>query len=163
MPWSGALASILKLDMTLKDPQLLRGAWDDDASIPLIDVCDPATGGLVGQLPNAGKQEARQAIDAAERAFPIWRATTAELRAHVWRKLLDLMIRNQDDLALIIISGQGKPLVEVRGKTAYAASYVERFGEEARSIYGEVVPSPWVDKQIIVKKEPVGIFAAITT
>lgn len=156
------------MTLKLKDPQLLRGAlfidgaWVDDVSIPRIDVRDPATGDLVGQVPNAGKKEAQQAIVAAERALLTWRATTAEHRGRILRKWFDLMIENQDDLALIMTSEQGKPLAEAKGEIAYAASYVEWFSEESRRIYGEVVPSPWVDKRIIVKKEPVGVCAAIT-
>jgi succinate-semialdehyde dehydrogenase/glutarate-semialdehyde dehydrogenase len=92
----------------------------------------------------------------------LWRATTAEHRARILRKWFDLMMENQDDLALIMTSEQGKPLAEAKGEIAYAAAYVEWFAEEAKRVYGDLIPSPWPDKRIVVKKEPVGVCAAIT-
>jgi succinate-semialdehyde dehydrogenase/glutarate-semialdehyde dehydrogenase len=154
--------------LKLKDPALLRdalfidGEWVGNDSGSLIEVRDPATGQKVGSVPNAGQEETKRAIAAAERAFLAWRTTTAEHRARILRKWFDLMTENQDDLALIMTSEQGKPLAEAKGEIAYAAAYVEWFAEEAKRVYGDIIPSPWGDKRIVVKKEPVGVCAAIT-
>ena len=154
--------------LSLRDPHLLRnalfidGEWVGDDAGTWIEVRNPATGQVVGNVPNAGEVETHRAIAAAERAFLAWRATTAEHRSRILRKWFDLMIEHQEDLALIMTSEQGKPLAEARGEIAYAASYVEWFAEEARRVYGDVIPSPWADKRLVVKKEPVGVCAAIT-
>ena len=154
--------------LKLRDPDLLRsalfidGAWVGNDAGTRIEVRNPATNQVVGTVPNAGEEETRRAIAAAERAFVLWRATTAEHRARILRKWFDLMMENQDDLALIMTSEQGKPLAEAKGEIAYAAAYVEWFAEEAKRVYGDMIPSPWPDKRIVVKKEPVGVCAAIT-
>jgi succinate-semialdehyde dehydrogenase/glutarate-semialdehyde dehydrogenase len=154
--------------LKLRDPDLLRsalfidGAWVGSDAGTSIEVRNPATNQVVGTVPNAGEEETRRAIAAAERAFVLWRATTAEHRARILRKWFDLMMENQDDLALIMTSEQGKPLAEAKGEIAYAAAYVEWFAEEAKRVYGDLIPSPWPDKRIVVKKEPVGVCAAIT-
>jgi succinate-semialdehyde dehydrogenase/glutarate-semialdehyde dehydrogenase len=154
--------------MNLTDPTLLRngifvdGEWSTSDDETWIEVLDPATGAVVGKVPRAGRHETNRAIAAAERAFLTWRATTADHRARILRKWFDLMMANQDDLALIMTSEQGKPLAEAKGEIAYAAAYVEWFSEEAKRVYGDVIPSPWADKRIVVKKEPLGVCAAIT-
>ncbi|AGU49356.1 succinate-semialdehyde dehydrogenase NADP+ [Variovorax paradoxus B4] len=154
--------------LKLKDPDLLRsalfidGAWVGNDADTRIEVRNPATDQVVGTVPNAGHEETLRAIAAAERAFLLWRATTAEHRARILRKWFDLMMENQDDLALIMTSEQGKPLAEAKGEIAYAAAYVEWFAEEGKRVYGDMIPSPWPDKRIVVKKEPVGVCAAIT-
>jgi succinate-semialdehyde dehydrogenase/glutarate-semialdehyde dehydrogenase len=154
--------------LKLRDPDLLRsalfidGAWVGSDAGTSIEVRNPATNQVVGTVPNAGEEETRRAIAAAERAFVLWRATTAEHRARILRKWFDLMMENQDDLALIMTSEQGKPLAEAKGEIAYAAAYVEWFAEEAKRVYGDLIPSPWPDKRIVVTKEPVGVCAAIT-
>ena len=154
--------------LELKDTTLLRthclidGAWVGADDGGTLAVTNPASGAIVAAVPNAGATETRRAIAAAERAMVGWKALTAEDRGRVLRRWFDLMIANQDDLALIMTSEQGKPLAESRGEIAYAAAYVEWFAEEARRVYGDVVPSPWGDKRIIVTKEPVGVCAAIT-
>jgi len=112
--------------------------------------------------PPGGRPETQRAIAAAERAFALWKQQTAEARARLLQRWFELMMENQEDLALIMTSEQGKPLAESRGEIAYAASYVQWFAEEARRIYGSTVPAPWADKRIIVTKEPVGVCAAIT-
>lgn len=152
----------------LKDPALLRseiyidGKWlaADDGG--LIEVRNPASGAVIGTVPRAGQAETKRAIDAADRAFSTWRATTAEHRSRILRRWFDLIQENVDDLALIMTSEQGKPLAEAKGEIAYAASYIEWFAEEGKRTYGDLIPSPWADKQIVVKKEPVGVCAAIT-
>jgi succinate-semialdehyde dehydrogenase/glutarate-semialdehyde dehydrogenase len=156
------------MPLALRDPSLLKnlclidGQWlaADDGS--RIDVHNPATGEAVGHVPRMGEAETQRAIAAAERAFPLWKQQTAEARARLLHRWFELMMENQEDLALIMTSEQGKPLAESRGEIAYAASYVQWFAEEARRIYGSTVPAPWADKRIIVTKEPVGVCAAIT-
>lgn len=156
------------MPLALRDPSLLKnlclidGQWlaADDGSH--IDVHNPATGESVGHVPRMGEAETQRAIAAAERAFARWKQQTAEARARLLQRWFELMMENQEDLALIMTSEQGKPLAESRGEIAYAASYVQWFAEEARRIYGSTVPAPWADKRIIVTKEPVGVCAAIT-
>lgn len=154
--------------LTLQDPTLLKsqgyinGQWLDADDGATIQVCNPATGVLVGTVPHMGAAAAQQAITAAQQAFECWKRRTADDRARVLRRWYELMLQHQDDLALIMTSEQGKPLAEAQGEIAYAASYIEWFAEEARRVYGEVIPSPWPDKRIITTREPVGVCAAIT-
>ena len=154
--------------LQLSDPALLRqqcfvdGQWLDADDRTHIDVHNPATGELIATVPNAGAAETQRAIAGAETAFALWKARTAEDRARVLRRWFELMVQHQEDLARIMTWEQGKPLAESRGEIAYAASYVEWFAEEARRLYGDVVPSPWGDRKILVTKEPVGVCAAIT-
>jgi succinate-semialdehyde dehydrogenase/glutarate-semialdehyde dehydrogenase len=109
-----------------------------------------------------GAAETRRAIEAAEKAWPAWRAKTAKERAAILRKWFDLMMAAQEDLAQILTAEQGKPLAEARGEIAYGASFIEWFAEEAKRAYGDMIPSPWTDKRILVMKEPVGVAAMIT-
>ena len=154
--------------LKLNDPTLLRsrclidGAWVGADDGRTLDVTNPASGETVAAVPLAGAAETTRAVAAAERAMVGWKAQTAEARARVLRRWFELIVENQEDLALIMTSEQGKPLAESRGEIAYAAAYVEWFAEEARRVYGDVVPSPWGDKRIVVTKEPVGVCAAIT-
>lgn len=154
--------------IALQDPSLLKarcyidGQWVDADNGATLAVNNPANGTLIGTIPNAGTAQTRAAIAAAGRAFGPWKARTAEDRARILRRWFELMLQHQEDLALIMTSEQGKPLAEARGEIAYAASYIEWFAEEARRIYGEVIPSPWQDKRIVVTREPVGVCAAIT-
>jgi succinate-semialdehyde dehydrogenase/glutarate-semialdehyde dehydrogenase len=152
----------------LKDAQLFRqacfidGKWVQGSASSVIDVDNPATGEIIGSVPKLGRAEARQAIDAAARAFPGWRAKTAKERAGVMRRWFDLMMANQDDLANLMTTEQGKPLTESKGEVAYAASFLEWFGEEAKRIYGDTIPPHQTDKRIVVTKEPIGVVACIT-
>jgi len=154
--------------LPLKDPKLFReqcyvdGAWLGASSGKSIDVKNPATGAVLGRVPSLGAVETRRAIEAAERAWPAWRAKTGKERAAALRKWFDLMMANQEDLAQILTAEQGKPLAEARGEIAYGASFIEWFGEEAKRAYGDTVPSPWADKRIVVLKQPVGVCALIT-
>jgi succinate-semialdehyde dehydrogenase/glutarate-semialdehyde dehydrogenase len=149
----------------LTDPDLLRehclidGAWIGDPAEP---VTDPATGLTIAYIPDLGAAEARQAIDAAHRALPDWRDRTAAERARILRRWFDLILAAEDDLALILTSEQGKPLAEAKGEIGYAASFVEWFGEEAKRIYGETIPSHRRDARIVVLRQPIGVVAAIT-
>jgi succinate-semialdehyde dehydrogenase/glutarate-semialdehyde dehydrogenase len=154
--------------LSLKDPKLFReqcyvdGEWLDATSRKSIDVKNPATGAVLGRVPNLGAAETRRAIEAAERAWPAWRAKTGKERAVALRKWFDLMMANQEDLAQILTAEQGKPLAEARGEIAYGASFIEWFGEEAKRAYGDTIPSPWADKRIVVLKQPIGVCALIT-
>ena len=150
----------------LRDPHLFRqaayidGAWVEKDRT--IDVDNPATGEVLGTVPQLDAADTRRAVEAAERAFPAWRAKTAKERATVLRRWFDLMMANQDDLARLMTLEQGKPLAESKGETAYAASFLEWFGEEAKRVYGDTIPQHQPDKRILVLKEPVGVVACIT-
>ncbi len=146
----------------LKSQCLINGVWVDAHDRATIEVRNPATGALIGTIPNAGATQTQQAIQAAELALPAWKARTADDRARILRRWFELMMAHQEDLALLMTSEQGKPLAESRGEITYAASYIEWFAEEARRLYGEFIPSPWADKRIVVTREPVGVCAAIT-
>src|SRR6202035_5205042 len=154
--------------MELKDPKLFRqqcyvnGEWVDALNRGTIPVTNPATGETLGTVPRMGAEETRQAIEAADRALPGWRAKTAKERAQVLRKWFDLMMANQEDLATLMTAEQGKPLTESRGEIAYAAAFIEWFGEEGKRIYGDTIPAHASDKRIVVTKEPIGVTAAIT-
>ncbi|MGH9312708.1 MAG: NADP-dependent succinate-semialdehyde dehydrogenase [Vicinamibacterales bacterium] len=154
--------------MSLQDPRLFReacyidGAWITSGSQGAIDVDDPATGDVIGRVPKLGAAEVRQAIDAANRAFPSWQRKTAKERAVVMRRWFDLMMEHQQDLARLMTVEQGKPLAESRGETAYAAAFLEWFGEEAKRVYGDTIPQHQADKRIIELKQPIGVDACIT-
>src|SRR5213078_1532787 len=112
--------------------------------------------------PRMGAAEAKRAIDAADRAWPAWRAKTAKERATILRKWFDLIMANQEDLAQIMTAEQGKPLAETRGEVAYGASFIEWFAEEGKRIYGDVIPTFAAGKRVLVFKEPIGVVAAVT-
>jgi succinate-semialdehyde dehydrogenase / glutarate-semialdehyde dehydrogenase len=152
----------------LKDPKLFReegyidGAWTAADSRKAFAVVDPATGEEIGSVPDMGAAETRRAIDAAEQAWPEWRAKTAKERAAILRRWFDLTMANQEDLALLLTTEQGKPLAEAKGEIAYGASFIEWFAEEAKRVYGDVIPQHQADKRILVLKQPVGVAAMIT-
>jgi succinate-semialdehyde dehydrogenase/glutarate-semialdehyde dehydrogenase len=154
--------------MQLRDPHLFRtqcfidGTWVPARSGKTIDVDNPATGQILGTVPNAGADETRAAIAAAAAAFPSWHAHTGKERAIVLRRWFDLIMQHQEDLATLMTLEQGKPLVESRGEVAYGAAFIEWFAEEAKRTYGDVIPSHARDKRIVVLKEPVGVVGCIT-
>ena len=154
--------------MKLTDGKLFRqqcyinGAWTDADSGDSIDVTNPATGEKLGTIPKMGTAETKRAIEAANAAWPAWRAKTAKERAQILRKWFELMMANQDDLGTLMTAEQGKPLAEAKGEVAYAASFIEWFGEEGKRAYGDTIPQHGADKRIVVIKEPVGVVAAIT-
>ena len=154
--------------MNIKDKALLKaqcyiaGTWVDADDGRTIEVTNPADGAVLGTVPRAGAAETRRAIEAAQSAFEAWREQPADVRATYLRRWYELILAHQDDLAVIMTLEQGKPLAEARGEIAYAASYIEWFAEEGKRVYGDVVPSPWTDRRIIVLREPVGVCAAIT-
>ena len=153
---------------TLKDPTLLRlqcyvdGRWADADSGAARTVTNPATGQAIGTVPVFLGAETKRAIAAADRAWPAWRSKTAKERSGILRKWYELLIANLDDLALILTTEQGKALSEAKGEVTIAAAYVEWFAEEARRIYGDVIPTISSDRRLVVVKEPVGVCAAIT-
>src|SRR5712691_11233524 len=152
----------------LKDPRLFReacyvdGQWVKGNSNQTISVDNPATSEIIGRVPKLSGPETRQAIEAANRAFPVWSKKTAKERAAVLRRWYELMIANQDDLARLMTTEQGKPLAESRGEVAYAAAFLEWFGEEAKRVYGDTIPQHQADKRIVVIKQPIGVVACIT-
>ncbi len=154
--------------VSLNDARLFRqacyidGVWFAPPGGPTIAVDDPSTGETIGTVPKLGAADTRRAIDAASAALPSWRAKTAKERAGVLRRWFDLMMANQDDLARLMTIEQGKPLAESRGEVAYAAGFLEWFGEEAKRVYGDTIPAHQADKRIVVIKQPVGVVACIT-
>ena len=154
--------------LSLKDSKLFReqcyidGGWVDAEGRNSIAVHNPATGAVLGTVPRMGAAEAKRAVEAAERAWPAWRARTAKERAVILRKWFDLMMANQEDLAQIMTAEQGKPLAESRGEIAYGASFIEWFAEEGKRAYGDIIPSHQPDKRILVIKQPIGVCALIT-
>jgi len=154
--------------LSLKDQKLFRqqgyinGEWRDADSKATINVTNPADGSVLGTIPRMGAAETRRAIEAANAALPAWRAKLAKERASILRKWFELMIANTDDLALIMTTEQGKPLAEAKGEIAYAASFIEWFAEEAKRVYGDVIPQHQADKRLVVIKQPVGVCGLIT-
>src|SRR3989442_1132543 len=154
--------------LSLKDTKLFReqcyidGGWADADERKTIAVHNPATGAVLGTVPRMGGAEAKRAVEAAERAWPAWRAKTAKERAAILRKWFDLMMANQEDLAQLMTAEQGKPLGESRGEIAYGASFIEWFAEEGKRAYGDMIPSHQPDKRILVMKQPIGVCALIT-
>ncbi len=154
--------------MRLKDASLLKqlcyinGQWTAADSGATINVTNPATGKVIGFIPKMGRHETGRAIEAANVAWPAWRAKTAKERAVILRRWFDLLMENLEDLAMIMTAEQGKPLAESRGEIAYAASFIEWFAEEGKRIYGDIIPPHGRDKRIVVIKEPIGVCAAIT-
>jgi len=152
----------------LNDPKLFRtecyldGKWVGADSGRTFPVRNPATGDTLGAVPDMGAAETRRAIEAADKAWPAWRAKTAKERAAILRKWFDLMMANQEDLAQILTAEQGKPLAEARGEITYGASFVEWFAEEGKRAYGDVIPTHQADKRILVIKQPIGVSAMIT-
>ncbi len=164
---STAAAEIVK-GVFLQDPTLFRqqcyvdGQWLDAKSGRTTDVVNPADGHVIGTVPAFSATETRAAIEAANRAFPAWRAKTAKERAQILRKWYDLMMANQEDLAIIMTAEQGKPMAESRGEIGYGGSFIEWFAEEGKRAYGDVIPQHLNDRRIVVTKEPVGVVGMIT-
>jgi len=162
------MATTTVTGVQLTDAKLFRqscyvdGQWIAAKSGGVINVDNPATGEIIGTVPRLGGAETRDAIEAANRAFPAWRKKTAKERAAVLRKWYELMLQHQEDLAKLMTIEQGKPLVESRGEVVYAANFLEWFGEEAKRVYGDTIPGHQPDKRIVVIKQPIGVVACIT-
>ena len=152
----------LKNENLFRDQAYIDGAWVGADTGAVIEVNNPATGEILGTVPKMGADETRRAIAVAEAALPAWRARTAKDRANILRAWYDLILENQEDLAVLMTAEQGKPLAEARGEIVYGASFVEWFAEEAKRIYGDVIPAPQTDKRIVVIRQPIGVVAAIT-
>lgn len=154
--------------LTLKDASLLKnrcyvdGEWVEAESGKAFPVRNPADGSELAQVPDMGVQETRRAIEAAHAAWPAWRDKTAKERSAVLKRWHQLILDNQEDLARLMTAEQGKPLTESRGEIAYGASFVEWFAEEAKRVYGDVIPQHQPDKRLMVIKQPVGVCGAIT-
>jgi len=144
----------------LKAGHYIDGQWHSGG--PTYAVRNPATGEVIAEVPRGGAEETNAAIAAAERALPAWRALLAKERAARLRCWAELMLASQDELARLLSREQGKPLAEAKGEVAYAASFLEWFAEEAKRVYGDVIPSPKADARIVVTKQPIGVVAAIT-
>ncbi len=158
----------VKPAVQLKDMGLFRqqcyidGAWVDADNQSTLAVYNPADGVQIGTVPNMGAAETRRAIEAANAAWPAWRAKSAKERAAILRKWYDLMMASQEDLAVLMTVEQGKPLAESRGEIAYGASFIEWFAEEGKRVYGDTIPAATPDRRIVVIKQPIGVCAAVT-
>ncbi len=152
-----ALAQDLLLSQAYID-----GRWVDADDGGKFEIIDPATGRAIAAVPRMGAAETRRAIEAAQRVLPGWRALLASERARILRRWADLMLERQEELAVLLTAEQGKPLAESRVEVAYAASFLEWFGEEAKRVYGDTIPTYAPDRRLIVTKEPVGVTAGIT-
>ncbi|MGC8517075.1 MAG: NAD-dependent succinate-semialdehyde dehydrogenase [Steroidobacteraceae bacterium] len=154
--------------MKLLDAALLRqqclidGHWLNAQSGAVATIVNPATGEELGTVPDLAADEARHSVDAAARAQPAWAARTAKDRSDLLRRWFELIMAHQGDLATLMTAEQGKPLAEARGEIAFAASFIEWFAEEARRVYGEIIPTHATDKRLLVLRQPIGVVAAIT-
>jgi len=157
-----AAAVPLRDEVLLRQKAYVNGAWCDADDGVTLPVTNPATGQVIGTVPKMGSVETRRAVEAASAAWPSWRKRTAKERASLLRRWFELILANQEDLAILMTAEQGKPLGESRGEIAYAASFIEWFAEEGKRVYGDTIPSYAADRRVIVVKEPVGVVAAIT-
>jgi succinate-semialdehyde dehydrogenase/glutarate-semialdehyde dehydrogenase len=154
--------------MQLNDNSLFRqqcyinGQWADADSGEVRSITNPATGEVLGTVPNMGAAETQRAIEAADAAWPAWREKTAAERATILRRWFELMLENKEDLARLMTLEQGKPITESRGEVVYGSSFIEWFAEEGKRIYGDTIPQHQADKRIVVIKQPIGVCAAIT-
>ncbi|MFS8581020.1 MAG: aldehyde dehydrogenase family protein, partial [Novibacillus thermophilus] len=139
----------------------INGEWVGD-KLDTFKVVNPATGEVVGTVPSGGYEEAAQAIEAADEAFPSWSQATAYERATFLKKFHQLILENKEELAQTMTLEMGKPIKESRGEVEYAATFIEWFAEESKRVYGETVPSHVQNKRLNVWKKPVGVVAAIT-
>ena len=154
--------------MQLTDTDLFRqqcyidGEWVTTDQRAAIEVSNPATGEILGSVPNCGVDETRAAIEAAATALVLWRSRTAKDRSTIMMRFYSLIMEHQQDLALLMSAEQGKPLAESIGEIAYSASFIQWFAEEAKRVYGDVIPGHQPDRRILVLKQPVGVVASIT-
>ena len=146
----------------LRDRNFIDGGWRTAREDAWLEVVNPASGEVIGRVPDSGAADARDATHAASEALPAWRATTARFRARLLKQWHARIVASTEDLAKIISLEQGKPLGEARGEVAYGASYVEWFAEEAVRAYGDIIPAAVAGRRMMVVKEPLGVVAAIT-
>ncbi len=168
MPIDPNSLSIFSLAQWLNDPSLwhqqayINGDWRDANNKTVITVTNPADNSILGNVPNLGAEETREAIAAAAVAWAPWRNKMAKERAMIMRQWFNLIIANQLDLAKLMTAEQGKPLAEAKAEVAYGASFIEWFAEEAKRVYGDIIPPPQPGRRILVFKQPIGVVAAIT-
>ncbi|MEM9168370.1 MAG: NAD-dependent succinate-semialdehyde dehydrogenase [Pseudomonadota bacterium] len=148
--------------MEFRNAVFIDNRWLDAEDGAVIEVTNPATGAALGTAPRGGRAETAKAIDAASRAFPAWRALTADQRADHLLNIYTALMDNRDRLGEILTAEMGKPLAEAKGEIAFGAKFFRWFAEEGRRVYGDVIPSPWPNKRVVVTKEPVGVVGAIT-
>ncbi|EKF19640.1 NAD-dependent succinate-semialdehyde dehydrogenase [Nitratireductor pacificus] len=151
-----------KISHFMRQANFIDGDWVGADSGATIDVVNPATGSAIGTVPRCGEAETRRAIEAAKRAFHSWKKTSADHRAKLLRKLHDAIMDNQKALAELLVLEQGKSFAEAKGEVGMSAAYVLWYAEEGRRVYGDLVPSPWADRRILVTREPVGVVGAVT-
>jgi succinate-semialdehyde dehydrogenase/glutarate-semialdehyde dehydrogenase len=156
------LRSLLKNPALVREEAFVAGQWVQADSGRTFDVTNPARGDVIARVADLGRAEIAVAIDAAHAAQKAWAARPAKDRAKIMRRWFDLVMENQEDLAIIMTAEQGKPLTESRGEIAYGASYIEFFGEEAKRVYGETMPGHMADKRLAVIRQPVGVVGSIT-
>jgi succinate-semialdehyde dehydrogenase/glutarate-semialdehyde dehydrogenase len=158
----------IKVALELKNPDLLReqayidGEWLDADDGTSFDVSNPVDGSVLASVPAMGAAETRRAIEAASAAWPAWRSKTARERSAILRRWFNLMLENKDDLAILMTAEQGKPIAESAGEILYGASFIEWFAEEAKRVYGDMIPTHMPDRRIMVIKQPIGVVAAVT-
>ena len=158
----------LKMQLKLNNPALFReqsyinGEWVSGANNETFEVSNPADGTLLAEVAEVDVAGARAAIEAANAAWPAWRARTAKDRSGILRRWFELVLENKEDLAALMTAEQGKPLAESAGEIIYGASFIEWFAEEGKRVYGDVIPTHLPDRRILVIKQPVGVVAAIT-
>ena len=157
MPLKLSHTHLLKNNLTL-----LAGQWVAADSGATIKVTNPANGELVAEVPLMGRAETERAISASAVAQKSWKMLTAAARSNILKRWFALIIEHKEDLAQLLTAEQGKPLAEARGEVAYGASFIEWFAEEAKRVYGEVIPAPLTDRRLLVLKQPIGVTAAIT-
>jgi len=145
-----------------KQANLIGGEWLQADDATTLEISNPATDKVIGVVPKSGADETRRAIEAADASFTSFKQTTANERAAILRRMAEIMLRDQDELATILTLEQGKPLAEAKGEIAIGAAYLQWFSEESRRVYGDIVPSPWKGRRMFVTKEPVGVVGAIT-
>jgi len=158
------LKTTLKLNNSglLREQAYIDGTWVSAADGGTFPVTNPADGSLVANVPQLGVPETKAAIEAANTAWPAWRAKTAKERAAILRRWFDLMVANKDDLAAIMTAEQGKPLAESAGEVMYGASFIEWFAEEGKRVYGDVIPTHLPDRRILTIKQSVGVVGIVT-
>ena len=146
----------------LQQNAFINNVFTPSANGVQFEVINPANGEVITHVADCGIAETEKAIEAADNAFETWGKTTAKERHALLKKWFDLIVANADDLAMIMTTEQGKPLSEAKGEVIYGASFIEWFAEEARRVYGDVIPTPDSSKRILTLKQPIGVVAAIT-
>ena len=145
-----------------KEKCYVNGSWVESQSGDFLEVNNPATQEIIGKVPKFTKDETKKVIENANNAFQTWKNTTAKERSVILKKWGDLIVENVEDLAKIMTIEQGKPVAEAKGEILMGASYIEFYAEEAKRVYGDIIPDPRPGKRIVVIKQPVGVVGAIT-